>query len=260
LTTYSLISNNKNITACIIAKENGIVAGLEEFAFLNKDLKLEFFKNDGSKIKNGDIIAKIGGSAKKILSRERTNLNLLQRMSGIATLTCELNEKLNNNIKIAATRKTLWGLLDKKAVGLGGGLTHRLNLSDGIVIKDNHLKILNYGIEKALNILKNKPKCIEIEVESKKQALNAANIIKKTHNKNRKNLFAIMLDKIPPKETKLIIKNLKKRGLYDYVLLEASGNIKEDNLLQYKDCGADVISMGLITNSAKALNMSTEIK
>ncbi len=260
LTTSSLIPNNKNISAYIVAKENGIIAGLEEFKFLNKDLKLRFFRNDGDKIKNRDVIIKIYGDAKKILERERINLNLLQRMSGIATLTNQLNNKLKNNVKIVATRKTLWGLLDKKAVSIGNGLTHRLNLNDGIIIKDNHLKILNHDIKNALKIVKNKSKYIEIEVENKKQAFEAAKYIKKIIQNGNKNIYAIMLDKIKPKEIKSIIKNLKRQYLYNYVLLESSGNINENNLQEYKDCGVDIISMGQITNSAKVLNMSIEVK
>ncbi len=259
LTSNSLIKGNKNISAFVIAKEDGILAGLEEFSLINNDLHLKFLKKDGDKIKNGDIVLKIFGNTKKILSRERVSLNLLQRMSGIATLTNSLNKKLKYKIKIAATRKTLWNLLDKKAVSLGNGLTHRLNLNDGIIIKDNHLKILNYDIEKALSLIKNKSKYIEIEVEDKKQALNAAKAIKNIIKKNNKNLYAIMLDKIYPKQIKSIIKDLKNQNLYDYVLLEASGNINPKNLTGYAECGVDIVSMGYITNSAKVLNMSMEI-
>lgn len=258
MTTNSLVKNKKKILAYIVAKEDGIIAGLEEFKLLNKDLKLKFFKKDGDRVRNKDIISEIKGDAKKILSRERVFLNLLQRMSGIATMTNNLNKKLDNNIKIAATRKTMWGLLDKKAVSIGGGVTHRLNLNDGIIIKDNHLKILNYDIEKALKIVKNKSRCIEIEVENKKQALIAAKTIKKIFSK-RENFFAIMLDKIPPKQVKSIIKELKDQNLYDYVLLEASGNITPENLSKYSDCGVDIISMGYLTNSAESLDISLEI-
>ena len=259
LTTDYLIKKNKKVSAIVTAEESGILAGVEEFKFLNNDLKIKQFKKDGDKLKNDEMILEINGNAKTILERERTNLNLLQRMSGIATLTNSLNKKLKS-IKIAATRKTLWGLLDKKAVSIGGGLTHRLNLSDGIIIKDNHLKLINYNINEAINLSKNKSKYIEIEVENKNQALTSAKIIKKISNKNNKSLFAIMLDKIPPKETKSIINKLQKQNLYDYVLLEASGNIKPENINGYVDCGVDVISMGFITNSAKVLNMSLEVK
>ena len=258
ITTKFLIKEKK-IIAYIIAKEDGIIAGLEEFSFLNKDLKLKFFKKDGYKIKMGDVIVEAYGSAKKMLSRERTNLNLLQRMSGIATLTHNLNKKLNNKIKVAATRKTSWGLLDKKAVSIGGGLTHRLNLSDGIIIKDNHLKMIDYDFKKAINSVKNKSRYIEIEVENAKQALEAASIMKKAKDSD-KNIFAIMLDKIKPEEMNLITKELKIQGLYEYVLLEASGNISQENIKEYLNCDVDIISMGCITNSAKSLNISMEIE
>ena len=260
ITTNSLIKK-KSIYAHIIAKEDGVIAGLEEFRFLNKGFKLSILKKDGDKIKKGDIIAEINGSNKKMLSMERTSLNLLQRMSGIATLTNSLNKKLRHKIKIAATRKTLWGLLDKKAVSVGGGLTHRLSLNDGVIIKDNHLKIIGYDFKKAINSVKNKSRYIEIEVENAKRALNAAKVIKNIviKSKNR-NSFVIMLDKIKPGEIKSVIKELKIQNLYKYMMLEASGNITSKNIKEYSYCGVDVISMGSITNSSKVLDMSLKVR
>ncbi len=260
VTTGSLITKKKKITAAIIAKESGMAAGLEEFGLLNKDLKIKFLKKDGDKVNSNDTILEIEGDANKILSRERVSLNLLQRMSGIATLANSLNGKLKNKTKIAATRKTLWGLLDKKAVSIGSGLTHRLNLNDGILIKDNHLQILNYEIEKSLNLAGNRSKYIEIEVENGEQALKAAGSIKNLIDKNNTNLFAIMFDKMPPNEIKSVIEELKKLNLYNDILFEASGNINADNLAEYSGCGADIISMGFLTNPGKSLNMSLEIK
>jgi len=258
LTTNSLIKRDKLISVAIVAKEDGVLAGFEEFLFLNRGFEIKPLKEDGDKIKNDEIIVKINGNARKILSRERTSLNLLQRMSGIATLTNKLRKKLNNNMQIAATRKTLWGSLDKKAVSIGSGLTHRLNLSDGILIKDNHLKMANYNFDNVLNFVKNKSKYVEIEVENIKQALFAATAMKKV-SKNSKNIFAIMLDKIKPEVLKSIIDELKNKNFYDDVLLEASGNIIPENIHKYSDCGADIVSMGCLTNSAKALNISLEV-
>jgi len=259
ITSNSLIKD-KVVTAVITAKEDGIAAGLEEFSLINHDLKLKFLKKDGDKIKYGNILIEISGSANKILERERISLNLLQRMSGISTLTSKLNKRLDNKIKLAATRKTLWGLLDKKAVSIGGGLTHRLNLNEGIIIKDNHLKILNNDFKSVINSVKGKSKYVEIEVEDKKRAFAAAKAIAKImENKKSKNLFAIMFDKIPPKEIKSMINDFKVDDFYNKILFEASGNINEDNLTDYADCGVDVISMGSITNSARILNMSLEI-
>lgn len=260
LTTESLIKKNKNISAVIVAKEDGILAGVEEFSMLNNDLEIVQLKNDGDRIMPGNALAEIRGNAKKILERERTSLNLLQRMSGIATLTNSLNEMLKDNAMLAATRKTPWGLLDKKAVSIGNGLTHRLDLRDGILVKDNHLRLAGYDFEKAINSVKNKSGYIEVEVENKNEALNAAKSIKKLIDRGSKGLFAIMLDKIKPEDIISVTKDLKNMDLYDYILLEASGNITPYNLPEYCGCGVDVISMGFLTNSAKALNMSQEIK
>ena len=263
ITAKSIIKKGRKISARIIAKESGVIAGLEEFSLVNSGFKLKFSKKDGDKIKSGDILLEITGNARKILEAERTSLNLLQRMSGIATLTDRLNKKLKNKIKLAATRKTLWGMLDKKAVSIGGGLTHRLDLSDGILIKDNHLKILDNNILKALKSASCKSKYIEIEVENSSQAFEAAESISKIileKNPKNKSIFAIMLDKIPPEDIKSIIAELKNKKLNNNILFEASGNINENNLTDYIDCGADVVSMGLITNSARILNMSLETK
>ena len=262
ITTNSIIKKRKKISAAIVAKEKGIIAGLDEFSLINNDLKLKFFKKDGEKIKSGDILAEIMGDAKKILERERISLNLLQRMSGIAANVHKLNRHLDNKIKLAATRKTLWGMVDKKAVSIGGGLTHRLNLNDGILIKDNHIKILDGNIENLINYAKDKSNYIEIEIEDENQAVTAAKVIKEIigKNKNNKNIFAIMFDKIPPNEIKSIIGKFKRQNIYDKILFEASGNINEGNMRSYIGCGADIISMGSITNSAKILNMSLEIK
>lgn len=261
ITTNSLISKNTKVFAKVIAKEDGILAGSEEIIFLNKDLKIMALKEDGDRINKGDILLEIIGDARKILTRERIILNILQRMSGIATATNSLFKKMEgnqSNIKIAATRKTLWGYMDKKAVSLGGGLTHRLNLSDGILIKDNHLKTLNNKIEDIISSVKGKSKYVEIEVENKNQAMAAAKSISRIINKN-KQLFAIMFDKIPPVEIKSIIYDFKNKKIYDKILFEASGNISENNLTNYVDCRADIISMGCITNSTKALDMSMDI-
>ena len=258
VTTDSLIPKNKKISAKIISKEGGILSGSDEIIFLNDDIKINAIKKDGGMIEKGDILLEIMGDARKILTRERTMLNILQRMSGIATLTGSLNKELNNKVRLAATRKTLWGNLDKKAVSTGGGLTHRLNLYDGVLIKENHLALSYYNIKIALESAKNKSDCIEIEVENKEQALKAAKAIKDISSSGEK-FFAIMLDKVKPDEIKEIINELNSRNLYGNVLLEASGNITPYNISSYKNCGADIISMGWLTNSAKALDMSMDI-
>ena len=152
----------------------------------------------------------------------------------------------------------MFGNIDKKAVSIGGGLTHRLNLNDGIIIKDNHLKILKYDIKKSLELVKNKSRYIEIEVENREEALTSAKSIKKIAN--NKSLFAVMLDKIQPEDAKYIIKELKNQDLYENILFEASGNISPSNVLKYANTGVDVISMGYLTHSARVLGISQEIK
>lgn len=261
LTTDSLIKNRKNIAARIVAKEEGVIAGLEEFSFLNKDVKLRLLKSDGDAVKPGEVVAEAVGSAGKVLARERMNLNLIQRMSGIATKVNSLDKIMKGTVKIAATRKTLWGIIDKKAVSVGNGLTHRLSLNDGILVKENHLRLLNHNFTKVLSLVNNKSGYIEIEVENKEEAMEAARAMQKIKNKTKnRNLFAIMLDKIPPNSINDIINDLRSKNLYNEILFEASGNINENNVHAYSDCGVDIISMGSITNSAKALNMSLEIK
>ena len=275
ITTNSLIDENKEIKAHIIAREDGIVAGIEEISLILKE-EVTVIKKDGSEVKNGDIILEINGNARKILAYERTILNILQRMSGIATLT--YNTQKLADCFIAGTRKTL-SLLDKKAVSVGQGLTHRLNLNDLILIKDNHLKILGNNIGEALELaVKNTEiKDIEIEVKNEEEALEAAETITKLKSEK---LFAIMFDNMTPMEIKstitkinnilknntTIIKNSINNNLKNnnetekIILVEASGGINKNNIEEYSKTGVDIISLGFLTHSAKALDLSLEIK
>lgn len=273
ITTNSLINKNKNIKAVIIAKQDGIIAGIDEISSILKNKKIKFTKNkkDGDKIKNNGIILEIYGNARKILSYERILLNILQRMSGIATSTYNLKKLIKNNCFISGTRKTLFPLTDKKAISVGCGLTHRLNLNDSMLIKDNHLRLLNDNIEKALKLTnKNKKaKYIEIEVKNEKEALEVARAI---YNLKSKKLFAIMFDNMKPVQIKNSIKkinnilnkpinneNNEKLKNKRIALFEASGNINEKNILEYSKTGVDVISLGFLTHSVKAFDMSLDI-
>ncbi len=258
VTTNALFQEDKEVTAVIAAKQDGILAGIEEAIFFLNDFNPNVKKNDGELIKKGGVIIEIKGSLKKLLAMERTILNILQRMSGIATLTFNLNKKINGKSKIAATRKTLWGLLDKKAVSVGKGLTHRLNLADSILIKDNHLNSLNNNILLALEKANDSnSKYIEIEVGSKKNVIEVALKIKSLKSKK---LFAIMLDNFQVDEIKDTIKELKDKKLYDSVLIEVSGGINEGSIEEYSIDGVNIISLGFLTHSAKALDISMEIK
>ncbi|MDP3765222.1 MAG: hypothetical protein Q8R04_01805, partial [Nanoarchaeota archaeon] len=193
ITTNSLIGEGKKIKAAVIAKQDGIVAGIEE-AFLF-GLNIKKIKNDGSKAKKKEAIIEIYDDAKKILACERTLLNIMQRMSGIATAAYNIKKTIRNRCFIAGTRKTPFGMLDKKALSVGGALTHRLNLEDSILVKDNHIKLLGNDIRKALFLADNNKnaKYVEIEVKNENEALEAANAINKLKTKK---LFAIMFDNI----------------------------------------------------------------
>ena len=258
VTSAAVVPAGLKAEAVIMAKEVGIAAGIEETVILAKSLGLSVKTEvaDGKQIRNEQILIKLSGDIRTILSAERTMLNLLSRMSGIATATSRLVEKLrkaNLTTKIAATRKTALGLLyfDKKAVIVGGGDPHRLCLDDMVLVKDNHLAIAG-GVEKAVKKVKQAAsfsKKIEVEVTSIADALKAT----------KAGADIIMLDNFSPKQINEAIKALKKAGFFGKVLLEASGGITEQNLLAYAQTHVDVISMGALTHSVKALDVSLEI-
>ena len=257
-TTSLVVPEGSVAEAEVIAKEPGIVAGMEEGEALLKSLELhvEPLVNDGDKIKINQKLMKISGDARTILSVERTLLNIISRMSGIATATRNLVEKLQKaglRTKVACTRKTAPGLLyfDKKAVFIGGGDTHRLHLDDMILIKDNHVKIAG-GLERAVKRAREKAsfsKKIEVEVANSEEAIIAA----------KAGADIIMLDNFSPKQIEKTLKLLKDEGLFGSVLLEASGGITAENIKSFASTKVDVVSLGQITHSTMALNVSLEI-
>ncbi len=258
VTTATVIPADQVVEAAVLAKEPGVVAGIEEILILAEALGLEgeAYVSDGGEVKKGQVFLKLSGDARTILSAERTMLNLLSRMSGIATATRRLTEKLheaNLMTKIAATRKSPPGMLyfDKKAVTIGGGDPHRLHLDDMILIKDNHLVVAG-GLEKAVKKAKlsaSFTKKIEVEVTKVADTVLAA----------KAGADVVMLDNFSPKQAKQAVEALKRAGFYGKVLLEASGGITEATLLDYASLGVDVLSLGELTHSTKALNMSLEI-
>jgi nicotinate-nucleotide pyrophosphorylase (carboxylating) len=258
VTTAAVVPSGLTAEAAVIAKEAGIAAGIEEAVILAESLGLKVKTEvaDGEEIKNGQAIMKISGDARTILSVERTLLNLLARMSGIATTTRKLIDKLkkaNLTTKIAATRKTAPGshYFDKKAVFVGGGDPHRLHLDDMILIKDNHIAVAG-GIENAVKRAKQNAsfsKKIEVEVSSVADALKAAEA----------GTDIIMLDNFSPRQIKETTALLKKAGFLGKILLEASGGITEENLLKYAFTRVGIISLGELTHSTKALDISLEI-
>jgi len=244
--------------AKVIAKAKGVVAGIEETTVLLEALGMQVEDRvaDGDEVIQGQVLLTICGDAATILTVERTILNLLSRMSGIASATHSLTEKIKKaklKTRIAATRKSAPGLLyfDKKAVAIGGGDAHRLHLDDLILIKDNHIVVAG-SLENALklaNVNASFSKKIEVEVTTPDDALKVAML----------DVDIIMLDNFSPDQIKEAIDLLKKAGLIGKVLLEASGGITSENLLDYASAGVDLISLGELTHSVKALDISLEI-
>jgi len=248
----SALLSKKKISVRIISRENAIVAGAHyaKEIFKLKKCRVRILKKDGSKIKPNQTIMIITGDAGDILTCERTALNLLTRMSGIASQTNELVKKIPKKTKLYATRKTAPGLryFDKEAVEIGGGKKHRLRLDETIMIKDNHIAVgdsLLFLIKKT----KKKYKKFEVEVETITDALLAA----------KEGATIIMLDNFSPSQIKKAISVLKKQKLRNKVMLEASGGINSKNISKYGQTGVDIISVGSITNSVKGIDMSLEI-
>jgi nicotinate-nucleotide pyrophosphorylase (carboxylating) len=255
ITTEAVIPEDKIASAHIIVNEDGVLAGLEEcmelLKYYNLDFKSEF--KDGDNIKKGDIILKIRGVAKKILTLERLLLNLLMSMSGIATATNRLVEKCKNyKITIAGTRKTTPGFryFEKKAIQIGGGWPHRYSLDEAYLIKDNHTALV--GLEEAIKKAREKEpsKILEVEVSTLEDAIKACEL----------GVDVLMLDNLSPEETSHIVKKIEKRGLRDQVKIELSGGITEKNIESYTNIKPDIISIGAITTNNKWLDMSMKIK
>jgi nicotinate-nucleotide pyrophosphorylase (carboxylating) len=258
ITTLLTVPSGTIVEAEIVAKESGVIAGIEEvFTLLESfGFQVRVLVSDGSRVEGKAAVLKIVGDARTLLSIERTLLNLLMRMSGIATATSRLIEKIRRagyKTRIACTRKVAPGLLyfDKRAVMLGGGDTHRLHLDDLIIVKDNHLMVVGDVGEavKRVRAAVSFSKKIEIEVSSDNEALEAA----------KAGADIVMLDNFSPQQIKNTMVLLDREGLRSKVLIEASGGINEQNVLEFAATGVDILSFGEITDSAKALDMSLEV-
>ena len=267
ITSKAVLTKNEPRTAFLKAKASGVIAGIEEVTwFLRKHrLTVKVYKKDGEEALRGETILGLQGKQKDILVTERIALNVLQRMSGIATETKRLTNLLKAyNTRIAATRKTLLRYLDKKAIFLGGGLTHRFGLWDSILIKDNHLEALKSEgipdyIETAIvkaSSFADKVGFIEIEVTSHEEALRAA---RKFQVLRLKTPCVVMLDNMTPTDIEQTLETLRADALYDSVLLEASGEITPKNIREYAETGIDIVSLGYLTHSARVLDMSLEM-
>ncbi len=258
LTSETLIPPELQGKASLLAKAKGIVAGVEvaKRVFLRVDpsLKIEVFIKDGAEVKPGDIIATISGRVISILKAERTALNFLSRLSGIATLTAQYTAKTQGvATSILDTRKTTPGLrlLEKYAVRMGGGKNHRLHLGDLILIKDNHLtalRALGMSLKDIVAKAKlNAPRGIKVEVE--------VNTIQEAREAVEGGADIILLDNMSPDEMRQVVSLVP-----DYVKTEASGGITLDNVQTAAMAGVDFISIGALTHSVKALDISLELE
>lgn len=238
--------------ARIICKEDGVLAGMEEaceiFGYFHAITENRLA--DGQRVRAGDIVLEISGSAADVLRAERLALNFLGRMSGIATLTARCVAQVPDSVRIAATRKTTPGFrkFEKKAVKLGGGDAHRYDLSSALMIKDNHIAIM--GIDGAIIAAKKAAsftKKIEIEVESVQDAIHAAKL----------GADIIMFDNMLPKAIADGVKKVKKVDAG--IIIEASGGITVENIGEYARTGVDVISLGALTRDARWLDFSLDV-
>lgn len=250
--TTELVAPANNCTAEIIAKQRGVLAGMEEsLALLNYfKIKAEPLVEDGDSFKAGEVLLRLRGDCRKILSIERVLLNILMRMSGIATITRRATEIAGKyGVKIACTRKTTpgFGYFEKKAVKIGGGLTHRLHLDDLILIKDNHLALVDMeqAIRKAREDFTKK---VEVEVKNIQEALKAC----------KAGADIVMLDNFSIEEASQALLLLRQN--YPEVTVEISGGITLENLEKYAELKPDVISMGMITTSSPWVDMSLRVR
>lgn len=255
ITTAFLIPQDSESRALIIAKGNFVVAGIpfikEVFSFFDGEVRFNVFINDGSRAMKGDVIAEVSGSTRVLLSGERVSLNLLQRLSGIATLTNMFVEKIRGlHAKIVDTRKTTPGLrfMEKYAVRVGGGNNHRFGLFDGILIKDNHIEAVG-SITEALRLASEGHHLAKIEVEVEnlndlKEAVEGGADI-------------VMLDNMSVQDMKEAV-NIVRTSKKD-VILEASGNVSLENVREVAETGVDLISIGALTHSATAVDITMKI-
>ncbi|HDF2631864.1 TPA: carboxylating nicotinate-nucleotide diphosphorylase [Clostridioides difficile] len=249
ITTNSIVDENSKSTVDLICKQDGIIAGLGVFKRVFEildDVDVKLYKNDGDRVKNREKIAVLTGSTRNLLVGERVALNYLQRMSGIATITSRYVEKLEGtNTKLLDSRKTIPNLriLDKYSVKVGGGCNHRFNLSDGILLKDNHIGAAG-SVKKAVELARKNTsfvRKIEVEVETLdmvKEAIEA-------------NADIIMLDNMSLEMAKQAVDIINGRAIVEF-----SGNVNLDTIEDIGKIGVDVVSVGALTHSVKALDIS----
>lgn len=252
VTSSALIPDKHASSASLVAKGDFVVAGLpfaeRTFHLIDRNIKFKVLKKEGSRVRKGSVIAGIRGNTKSLLMAERTALNLLQRLSGIATLTSAYVQAVKGTkVRIIDTRKTAPGLrwFDKYAVRAGGGGNHRFGLYDGVLIKDNHIAAVG-GVKKAVKLAASGAHhLLKIEIE--------VNNISEVREAVSAGADVIMLDNMPTEKIKKAVEIIRGRTS---AVIESSGNINLDNIQEIAQTGVDVISVGAITHSAPAADIS----
>ncbi|MCF8224381.1 MAG: carboxylating nicotinate-nucleotide diphosphorylase [Bacteroidales bacterium] len=253
-TSLSTIPEDARGSATLLSKEDGILAGCEisdvVFKMVDPDLSKDFYKTDGATLSSGDTILKISGSVRSILKSERLVLNIMQRMSGIATETAAYVKKLEGTgARILDTRKTTPGFryMEKQAVRIGGGFSHRTGLYDMILIKDNHIDFcggIRQAIESALDYLEKNQLNLKIEIEVRN--LQEIEIVLQSGHIDR-----ILLDNFSPELTRRAVKIISGK-----VETESSGGITLETIREYAECGVNYISVGALTHHIRSLDLS----
>ncbi len=260
ITSDLLVPKELEARGTIKMKEEAVIAGVDEVSILLKQVGLEQKWNvsDGSIVRFGEVVVKVSGNARSMLAVERVALNILGHMSGIATATrraVDMVSRIDSAVRIAGTRKTLPGLrlMEKRAIKLGGGDPHRNDLYDMVLIKDNHISLMGTigstirGIRESMP---DKGGRIEVEVDTSDGAGEAA----------RSGADIIMLDNMSVEDVREAVIRLEKEGLREKVALEVSGGMRFDNIEAYAQAGVDIISMGILTNSSHAMDMTFKIR
>ena len=256
ITSDAVVEEGKVVSASIVSKDDGILAGIDIIRELFEEygINVQFWLKDGTKISPGDVLMSFLGDARTILLLERTALNLSMRMSGVATAANHYADLVNDyDVRVAGTRKTspAIGKFDKYALKVGGADTHRFALDDMVLIKDNHIATCKSPLDALLKAKDNTSfsKKIEIEVETLDDAVecveNGADIV--------------MLDNMGPDEVKKVIDELENLNIRKNSLIEVSGGITEDTILDYACLGVDIISIGALTHASRSLNFSLNV-
>jgi nicotinate-nucleotide pyrophosphorylase (carboxylating) len=253
----SAFTPKKKVRAEIIFKEEGYVSGISELLVLCSMVRISCTPNkkDGDFVKKGEVIVRLEEDSRSILEVERTALNILSRMSGITTLTRKYVKALKSvksKANVSATRKTtpLFRYFEKKAVCVGGGVPHRMNLSDMVLIKDNHLKVFG-GVEEALSAARGEGTHTPIEIE----VTNTADAVKAASS----GADVVMLDNMNPKQVEKVLNTLKEKSLRKKVYIEVSGGVNLSNIRDYGRLDVDLISVGGLTYTASSTDLSLEI-